>query len=260
MGTKADRKRIPLDDVPRGGPAIILVKPQLGENIGTAARAMFNCGLTDLRVVAPRDGWPSEKAQNAASGALAVVEEARVFERTEEAIRDLHHVYATTARRRGMVKAVLPPRVAATEIRAAEAAGERVGILFGAERKGLENDDLALSAKIIEAPLNPVYTSLNLAQAVLLVSYEWWIAGEAGEVGSLTPKGGTRAADGDELMGFFEHLERELDESGFLYPPQKRPAMVRNIRNMFQRARLTEQEVRTLRGIVAALSHGRHRK
>ncbi|MCY4310514.1 MAG: RNA methyltransferase, partial [Rhodospirillaceae bacterium] len=151
-------------------PVIILVEPQLGENIGTAARAMLNCGLTDLRLVNPRDGWPSEKALAASSGAARVVEAAQIFPTTATALEGLHHVYATTARPRDMNKTVLEPREAAGVMRRAEAAGERNGILFGKEAKGLHNDDVVLASTIIEARLNPEHTSLNLAQAVLLVS------------------------------------------------------------------------------------------
>lgn len=235
-----------------GGPAIILVRPQLGENIGAAARAMYNCGLTDLRLVKPRDGWPSEFAVRASAGADAVVGGARVFGRTEDAIAGLHRVFAATARPRDMIKSVMTPAAAALEIHRAEAGGARVGILFGAERTGLDNDDMALADTVIEAPLNPAFHSLNLAQAVLVVAYAWFCAGDD-TPGERMALGNTRPATAEELLNFFARLEAALDECGFLKPPEKRAAMIRSIRNMFQRMAPTEQDVRTLHGIVAGL-------
>ncbi len=248
---------------PEGGPAIVLVEPQLGENIGTAARAMANFGLDDLRLVAPRDGWPSMSAVRAASGADRVVDGARVFATTEEAIADLQFVLATTARTRDMAKPVMSVAEAARELRAREAAGERTGVLFGREKAGLKNDDVVLAHAIVMAPVSPAFASLNLAQAVLLVGYEWYkpVATTFGDpafgpapvtrTGPRIP--GTRTATSEEVLNFFRRLEQALDEAGFLYPPEKRPAMVRSIRNIFQRANLTEQDVRTLHGIVSAL-------
>jgi tRNA/rRNA methyltransferase len=234
-------------------PAIVLVRPQLGENIGAAARAMLNCGLNELRLVNPKNGWPSEYAVKAASGADAVLDAATLHESTAAAIADLTLLYATTARRRDMVKPILTPRAAAASMRAAIAAGNRVGVLFGPERTGLHNDEIALAEAVIEVPLHPVFTSLNLAQAVLLIGYEWFQAGIEPPPEE-TPLPGTRRATSDELMGLFEHLERELDDCGFLLPVEKRPAMVRNLRNMLHRAGLTEQEVRTLRGVITGLT------
>jgi len=239
------------------GPAVVLVGPQLGENIGTAARAMLNCGLADLRLVEPRDGWPNAKAVAAASGADLVIERARVFAGIPEAIADCQHVYAATARPRELVKAVLTPRAAAAEIRAAQARGERVGILFGPERWGLTTDQVSFAGQIVEVPLNPAFASLNLAQAVLIVAYEWHMAADATPakfIPTLEAHGGpTELATQDDILKLFEHLERELDESGYLFPPDKRPAMVRNLRSIFLRANLTEPEVRSLRGVVKAL-------
>lgn len=239
------------------GPSIVLVGPQLGENIGTTARAMLNCGLADLRIVEPRDGWPNPKAVAAASGADLVIERARVFPGIPEAIADCQHVYAATARPRELVKAVLTPRAAAAEIRAAQAKGERIGILFGPERWGLTTDQVSFAGQIIEVPLNPAFASLNLAQAVLLVAYEWHMAADstpAKIVPTLEEHGGpTELATQDDILKLFDHLERELDESGYLFPPDKRPAMVRNLRSIFLRANLTEPEVRSLRGVVKAL-------
>ena len=242
-----------------GGPAIILVEPQLGENIGTAARAMYNCGLTDLRLVRPRDGWPSEKAQAAASGADIVLEHARLYDSVEEAIGALRRVYATTARDRYMVKRIVTPREAAAETRALIAAGEGCGILFGPERTGLLNEHIALADTVISVPLNPAFSSLNLAQAVLIVGYEWFTAGDATPASQLVT-GHSRPATKDRLIRFFEHLEEELDRNGFMRDPEKRPSMVRNLRNLFQRADCTEQELRTLHGVVTSFAGPRQRK
>ncbi len=238
-----------------GGPAIILVQPQMSENMGTAARAMMNCGLTDLRLVRPRESWLQERAIRAASGAEAVLHAAREYERTEDAIADLTHVYATTGRDRYMIKQVVTPRLCATEMRERISAGYGCGVMFGPERTGLENDDIVLADTVLTVPLNPVHCSLNLAQAVLLVGYEWFqVAGEVSAEASMTKGAAGRLANKQELLFFFEHLERELDACGFLRLPDKRPTMVRNLRNLFQRADLTEQEVRTLHGVVTELA------
>jgi tRNA/rRNA methyltransferase len=240
------------------GPAIILIEPQLPENIGMVARAMLNCGLGDLRLVRPREIWPNDKAVAAASGADRVLDAARLYASTAEAIADLKHVYATTARPRYMTKRVATPRQAAAELRARPTEGVGVGFLFGPEAAGLRNDDIALAEAVVTVPLNPAFSSLNLGMAVLLVGYEWFAAG-AGE----TPPPAlvmreTRPATQADLLGLYEHLERELDACGFLRNRQSRPSMVRNLRNLFGRAGLTEQEVRTLRGIIACLVERRH--
>ncbi|MCC7050133.1 MAG: RNA methyltransferase [Alphaproteobacteria bacterium] len=237
-------------------PAVILVNPQLGQNIGTAARAMLNCGLTDLRLVAPRDGWPNDHAVAAASGADRVLDGATLFGDTARAIAGLQMVYATTARDRYMVKPVLTAREAAREMREKIAEGVRVGVLFGPERAGMENDDLALADALITIPLNPGFSSLNLAQSVLLVGYEWF-QGADSTPGREDRYGWSPPADKELLLNFFRMLEHELDECGFLRNVEKRPSMVRNIRNMFQRAGLSEQELRTLHGMVACLTDWR---
>jgi tRNA/rRNA methyltransferase len=247
-----DRTRAPT----AGGPAVILVQPQLGENIGTAARAMANFGLTDLRLVNPRDGWPSEKALSASSGAVAVIEGARLYDDTAAAIADLRRVYAATTRHRDMIKPVVTPAAAAAEMRARPETP--TGVLFGPERAGLDNDDVALADTILAIPANPASSSLNLAMAVAVTGYEWFLAGDDTPERHLET-GVTRPATKAELLGFFEHLERELDACGFLRVTEKRPTMVRNIRNLFQRAELTEQEVRSLRGIVSGLVDHSHR-
>lgn len=242
------------------GPAIILIRPQLSENIGTAARAMLNCGLTDLRLVAPKPDWLQDRAIAAASGADRVLMGAKVFETTAQALADLNRVWATTARNRFMVKPVDTPRSAAESMRAIAAEGQRFGVMFGPERTGLENDDVSLADTVLTVPLNPDYTSLNLAQCVLLVGYEWYQAGGPTLPERHMTKGAEPPATKEKLQVFFDHLERELDACGFLRIPDKRPVMVRNIRNMFQRAQLTGQEVQTLHGIVHELVTFRHRK
>jgi tRNA/rRNA methyltransferase len=240
------------------GPAIILVEPQLGENIGTAARAMMNCALDDLRLVRPRDGWPSAKAVAAASGADDVLDKARLYPSVAAAIADLVHVYAATARDRGMVRREVTPRRAAAEMRQWLAAGQPCGVLFGPERTGLLNDDVALADTVLTVPLNPGFASLNLAQAVLIVGYEWFTAAAAAPPETLR-RGGSRPASKEELVNFFEHLEEELVRNGFLRNRESRPSMVRNLRSLFQRAQCTEQELRTLHGVVTAFAGPRER-
>ncbi|MDH3593271.1 MAG: RNA methyltransferase [Rhodospirillales bacterium] len=239
-----------------GGPAVVLVDPQLGENIGMVARAMLNCGLSELRLVRPRDGWPNEAAVSAAAGADTVLEHARLYDTTAAAVADLARVYAATARPRGMVKPVVTPRRAAAELRAALAEGLRAGLLFGPERSGLVNDDLALADTLLAVPLNPAFASLNLAMAVLLVGYEWFQVADATPPRRLEA-GGQPPAGKAELVNFFQRLEAALDETGFLHPPEKRPGMVRNLRNMIQRLEPTDQDLRTLHGIISALRSGR---
>ena len=241
-----------------GGPAIILVEPQLGENIGTAARAMMNCALNDLRLVRPRDGWPSERAVAAASGADAVLDKARLYPSIAAAIADLVHVYAATARDRGMVRREVTPRQAAGEMRARITADEPCGVLFGPERTGLLNDDLTLADTVLTVPLNPGFLSLNLAQAVLLVGYEWFTAAAEAPAETLHT-GLSRPATKAELVNFFAHLEEALEKNGFLRNRESRPSMVRNLRSLFQRAQCTEQELRTLHGVVTAFAGPRER-
>ena len=242
-----------------GGPAIILVEPQLGENIGTAARAMMNCGLDDLRLVRPRDGWPNDKAVSAASGADRVLAKARLYPTVGAAIGDLARVYASTARDRYMVKRELTPRRAGEEMRGFLVASEPCGVLFGPERTGLVNDDIALAEAVITVPLNPAFSSLNLAQAVLLIGYEWFTA-QTEPRPELLHTGHSRPANKAELLRFFDHFEEALVESGFLRHPDKRPSMTRNLRNLFQRAGCTEQELRTLHGIITAFMGPRKRQ
>lgn len=246
-------------------PAVILVRPQLGENIGAAARAMANFGLSDMRIIDPRDGWPNEAAERNASKAPGILQNAHVTWKMNDGISDLHYLVGTTARARDMVKPVLTPHDAILEIRRQLSLGKRCGILFGPERTGLENDELALADALVVAPVNPKFASLNLGQAVLLLAYEWMVTapGDAQSLGRKTATDGL-ASDGAqfrksqpatraELTGFFEHLERELDAKGFFRTPASRAGMIRNLRNIFTRTPLTEQEVRTLRGVISSL-------
>ena len=251
------------------GPAVVLVAPQMADNIGMVARAMANFGLDELRLVSPRDGWPNEKARAAASGANHVIDQAVCHGDVPAAVADLNWICATTARQRHMRKNVLTPEQAAAEMSRRILEGQRVGVLFGAERQGLENDDVAIADAVVMAPVDPRFASLNLAQAVLLIGYEWLKVSQRGTLGRVTPhetplepglnlRGNLPATKAD-LLGLFEHLERELDAAGFLKPPEKRSVMVRNIRTLLERMQASEQEVRTLRGIVAALS-GAHKR
>jgi tRNA/rRNA methyltransferase len=240
-------------------PAIILSHPQLGENIGAAARAMANFGLGDLRLVEPRCGWPHEKARAMAAGAVAVTEEAQLFATVREAVGNLDLVFATTARERGITKEVITPAEAAKRLRAAIARGEKTGILFGGERAGLDNDETSLCDAVITIP-TAEFASLNLGQAVLLISYEWFRAGDATPPARIEHGPIHRKPTREELFGLFDHLERELLASGFLFPPDKIGGMVRAIRATLHRARLTYQEVQTIRGMIVALAKGKHRK
>jgi tRNA/rRNA methyltransferase len=238
-------------------PTIILVRPQLGENIGMAARAMLNCGLSNLRLVAPRDGWPNPKAERAASGADIVLETAKVFDSVGEAVADLERVVATTARNRELSQRLVTARHAASELRGWIGRGERAGILFGPERTGLTNDDMVHADTALAIPLNPQFSSLNIAQAVLLVAYEWAAAGEATPAERMSDHA-TRPATKDELANLFAHLERALDQSGFLRNKAMRPAMVHNLRAFLQRAAMTEQEVRSFHGVLKYLAKHKH--
>ena len=244
---------------PRGGPAVILVRPQLAVNIGMCARAMANFGLDDLRLVNPKQGWPRqdewrEVAYSAAAGATELLDGARVFDSVEAAVADLTYVYATTARERGQAKAVESPSSA---MAAAAGAGQARGILFGPERTGLDNDEVAIADAIVTFPTNPAYASLNLAQAVLLCGYEWFKAahGDAPPP-PVTPRPPSPPAQREMLLSFFGYLEDKLDANGFFRPETKKPMMRRNLRNIFHRMALTQQDVRTLWGAVVRLAEG----
>ncbi len=254
-------------EAPGQSPAVILVEPQLADNIGMVARAMANFGLDELRLVNPRDGWPNEKARIAASGANYVIDDAQSYPTLEESLGDLHWVVATTARQRPLRKPVLTPEEAVQAMRRRIAAGERCGILFGRERNGLETGEVANADALVMIPVNSRFASLNLAQAVLLLGYAWMRESGRATLGRVTTYetpvstginlGDDRPASKEELLGFFNHLESELDRLGFFNPGEKRPAVVQNLRTMFTRLAPTEQEVRTLRGIVATLSKGK---
>jgi tRNA/rRNA methyltransferase len=238
-------------------PAVILNAPQLAENIGAVARVMANFGLEDLRLVAPRDGWPQERAWASASGADWPLDNARVFERLEDAISDLRLVLATTARPRETVMPVITPREAAAQLRVEVGQGRPVGLLFGGERAGLATHDIALCQAIVTVPIDDRFRSLNLAQAVAVCAYEWKLAADAGPPAAFADD--TPPADQAAMLGLYEQLEQELGAAGFFHPPEKRLSMVRNLRVALARARFTDQEVRTWRGVVTALAKGRGR-
>ncbi|MEL7482541.1 MAG: RNA methyltransferase [Pseudomonadota bacterium] len=234
-------------------PAIILVEPQLGANIGSAARVMLNFGLTDLRLVAPRDGWPNPEAETLSAGAFEVGVRVSVFERTEEAIADLTHVHAATARPRGMEKPVHGAADSAGVLRDL-VARERGGVMFGGESSGLSNEDVALADTILTYPVNGGFSSLNLAMAVGVFASAW------GAVSRDTPEAFppvSPPATREDLVGMFEHFEAELERAGYFYPPEKTPVMIRNLRAAFMRGNWTTQEVRTFRGAIKALALGR---
>jgi tRNA/rRNA methyltransferase len=244
-------------------PSVILIEPQLPDNIGMVARACANFGLDDLRLVDPRDGWPNEKARIAASGANYVIDDAAAYDTFDAALSDLNWVCATTARQRDLRKPVLTPEEAIAEMRKRIAAGQRCGVIFGRERNGLETHEVARADAVVMIPVNSRFASLNLAQAVLILGYEWMRNSEQATLGRVTTfeqalrpglyLGDQVPATREELTGFFEHLERELERQGFFSSPDKRPSVVNNLRTMFLRAEPTGQEVKTLRGIVATL-------
>lgn len=233
-------------------PAFILVRPQMGENIGGAARAMLNFGLERLRVVDPRDGWPSPKAVAMASGAGRLLEHAGPYPDVQAAIADCDFVFATTARGRELTKPIMTPEAAMQKTRALVAAGQKVGFLFGPERAGLENEDVVLANAIVTVPVNPEFPSLNLAQCVLLLGYEWRretapVAGEVMEYARSEP------ASRIEIEKLGDHFEQRLEEAGFFYPPAKVPGMKMSLRNMWGRWGMSRAEVQTMHGILRQL-------
>jgi TrmH family RNA methyltransferase len=240
-------------------PVVILVRPQLADNIGAVARAMANGGLFHLRLVAPRDGWPQPAAWRNASGAQRLLDQLTLHDSVEDAVADLHHVFATCPRPRHIVKPVLTARGAAAELREICGRDLRCGLLFGPERAGLDNDDMACADALIRYPMNPAFTSLNLAQAVMVMAYEWWQTG-----GDTPPRrlmtNETQVATKARLENFLAHLVDQLDACGFLRNAPKRQGMIRNIRHFFQRGEVTEQELRTLHGIVTELAIGRRQR
>lgn len=248
-------------------PSVILMEPQLADNIGMVARACANFGLDDLRLVNPRDGWPNEKARIAASGANYIIDDAKAFATLDECISDVTWLAATTARQRDLRKPVLTPEQAIDEMRRRIAQGQRCGVLFGRERNGLETSEVASADALIMIPVNSRFASLNLAQAVLLVGYEWMRTDAMRSLGRVTTyerplteginMGRDRPATKSELVGLFEHLENELERLGFFNPAHRRQIVSQNLRTMFTRMGATEQEVRTLRGIIATLAQGK---
>ena len=241
--------------VQNSGPVIILVEPQLGENIGMVARAMANFGLDELRLVNPRDGWPSDKARAAASKADHVIDATEVFATLEDAVADLQFVYATTARQRDGFKQVRAPVEAARSLRARAANGERVGILFGRERFGLYNEEVARADEIVTFPVNPEFASLNIAQAVLLMAYEWMKSGLDTETATNFAGPAIVPAERKHLVSFLGHLEDALEARGYFRPEGKKPKMVDNLRAVLTRPGFTEPEIRVLRGILASLDY-----
>ncbi|MBY5566918.1 RNA methyltransferase [Rhizobium leguminosarum] len=235
------------------GPAIILVEPQMGENIGMVARAMANFGLAELRLVNPRDGWPNQKALATASKADHVIEATKVYDTPEQAVADLNFVYATTARERDGYKPVRSPIIAAETLRARFRAGEGTGILFGRERWGLTNEEVALADEIVTFPVNPAFASLNIAQAVLLMSYEWMKSGME-DLGAVPFQAmGQTPSTKEQLFGLFDQLEEALDARGYFHPAGKKPKMVDNLRAVLSRRAFTEQEISVLRGVISSL-------
>ena len=243
-----------MSDTHSNQPVIILVNPQMCQNVGMTARAMLNCGLYNLRLVCPREDHLSQVALRASSGAEKILQNAQIYASVKEAVADLTDIYATTARRRNQIKTVFTAEKAAANITKEISCGHRCGILFGPERTGLENDDVSLARAIIEIPLNPEHTSLNLSQAVLLVGYEWYktqinIAEEEFVTNA------TKLATNEQLMNFFAFLENKLNDYKNLSDVEKRPTLLRNLHNIFTRNSMTEQELNTLYGLITHLSY-----
>jgi tRNA/rRNA methyltransferase len=242
--------------IAQAGPIVVLVEPQLGENIGAAARAMANFGLSQLRLVKPRHGWPNDKARMMAAGADDVVDGAVLYASLAEAIGDCSFVLATTARAHDQAKPVVAPADAARLMAPRIAAGENVAVLFGRERNGLENDEVALADAILTLPVNPAFASLNLAQAVVIVAYEWFKLAGNGSLPFAMPQKSVPAGK-QQLLAFFEAVERELEKVEFFRPPDKRETMQINLRNIFARMQPTQQDIQTLHGVIMAIAEGR---
>jgi len=234
-------------------PAFVLVRPQMGENIGGAARAMWNFGLERMRLVAPRDGWPNPKAVAMASGAGRVLDQVQVFDETSDALADMNYVFATTARSRDLTKPIVSPERAMQHARAMIADGQKVGVLFGPERAGLENDDIVRANAIISVPVNPAFASLNLAQCVLLTAYEW-----RREDSQMPPEvmemAKTRFASSVEVEKLYERMQASLDGVGFFWPDHKAESMQLSLRNLLSRMPMTDSDIRTLHGVIRALA------
>ena len=242
--------------IDRPGPVVILVEPQLGENIGAAARAMANFGLSRLRLVRPRQGWPNGKARIMAVGADRILDGAVLYDTLEAAIGDCSFVFAATARAHDQAKAVVGPEEAAALAAPRVAAGETVAFVFGRERNGLENDEVALADRIVTLPVNPAFASLNLAQAIVIVAYEWFKLASGGTLPFATPEKSAPAPK-QQLLAFFASLERELEKVEFFRPPDKRETMQINLRNIVTRMQPTHQDIQTLHGVIMAIAEGR---
>jgi tRNA/rRNA methyltransferase len=237
-------------------PVVVLVETQLGENIGAAARAMANFGLARLRLVKPKQGWPNERAVVMAAGADRILDNAELFETLEEAVADCSFVLATTARNHDQAKPIISAEQAAIEIGPRVASGETVALVFGRERNGLENHEVGMADRIVTLPVNPAFASLNLAQAVVIVGYEWFKRTGAGGTRDAPSKRSPPAAK-QQIAAFFADLERELEKVEFFRPEEKRGTMVVNLRNIFHRLEATQQDMRTLHGVIMAIAHGR---
>ncbi|MDZ4392182.1 RNA methyltransferase [Cypionkella sp.] len=235
-------------------PAFILVRPQMGENIGAAARAMLNFGLERMRIVAPRDGWPNSAAVALASGAGRVLDQAGLFPDVQAAIADCDFVFATTARGRELTKPIYTPEAAMEYARGLVAAGKRVGVLFGPERAGLENEDVVLANAIVTVPVNPEFASLNLAQCVLLMGYEWRRQTQPAEA-VVMEMARTEMASGIEVEKLGDHFEERLEAAGFFFPEAKVPGMKASLRNMWSRLGLTKAEVQTFHGMLRQIAY-----
>ena len=252
-GSGTDKTRAALEP---DGPIVVLVEPQLGENIGMAARAMGNFGLTRLRIVNPRDGWPNVHARRAASGADHILDKAELLETVEQAVADCTLLFATTARAHDQAKPVVAPEAATAEMATQITTGGTVAILFGRERYGLKNEEVALADRIITFPVNPAFASLNLAQAVLLIGYEWFKRATGGALPYAMPERSERASQ-HQMQAFFDNLVCELDKVEFLRPAEKRDTMLVNLRNIFSRMEPTKQDMHTLHGVVMSIAEGR---
>ncbi|MEM7489617.1 MAG: RNA methyltransferase [Pseudomonadota bacterium] len=239
-------------------PAFVLVRPQMGENIGAAARAMLNFGLEHMRVTAPRDGWPNERAVALASGAGRILDGAMVVDTTEAALADCAWVLATTARDRDLTKPIYTPEAAMEEAHVRGLRGERVAVLFGPERAGLENDDIARANAIVQVPTNPDFPSLNLAQCVLLMGYEWRRAA-TGATGMEVELAGTHWASHAEVEALVTHYEERLEAAGFFFPEGKAPAMKRTLRNLWSRMPLTRADAQVFHGIMRQMVRWKER-
>ncbi len=238
-------------------PAFVLIRPQMGENIGAAARGMWNFGLDRMRIIAPRDGWPNQKAVAMASGAGRLLDEAQIFDDTGGAIADCDYVYATTARPRGLTKLVLTPEAAMQDARKRVAEGQKVAVMFGPERSGMENDDIARANAIISVPVNPDFPSLNLAQCVLLTGYEWRRETVEADASRVDAAGDWAAQIEVEKLG--DHYEERLGEAGFFYPEHKAENMKLNLRNMWSRMPMTRADVQMLHGMLRQMVRWKER-